>query len=97
MVDTLLNVFLAIAVDNLANAQALTKDEEEEKRKEEELKRMRHLLFQPTVNTTVSKWDKVRSVPKLLAFTRREKMEDNPFAGMQYPKPPKHGIEKMIR
>ena len=29
--DTLLNVFLAIAVDNLANAQELTKDEEEEK------------------------------------------------------------------
>uniref|UniRef100_A0AAV2JP78 Voltage-dependent calcium channel alpha-1 subunit IQ domain-containing protein n=1 Tax=Knipowitschia caucasica TaxID=637954 RepID=A0AAV2JP78_KNICA len=28
--DTLLNVFLAIAVDNLANAQELTKDEEEE-------------------------------------------------------------------
>ncbi|MEQ2213741.1 Voltage-dependent N-type calcium channel subunit alpha-1B [Xenoophorus captivus] len=28
--DTLLNVFLAIAVDNLANAQELTKDEEEQ-------------------------------------------------------------------
>uniref|UniRef100_A0A8C4XV10 Voltage-dependent R-type calcium channel subunit alpha n=1 Tax=Falco tinnunculus TaxID=100819 RepID=A0A8C4XV10_FALTI len=28
--DTLLNVFLAIAVDNLANAQELTKDEQEE-------------------------------------------------------------------
>jgi len=27
---TLLNVFLAIAVDNLANAQELTKDEQEE-------------------------------------------------------------------
>ncbi|KAG5449455.1 Voltage-dependent P/Q-type calcium channel subunit alpha-1A [Clonorchis sinensis] len=31
-VDTLLNVFLAIAVDNLANAQELTAAEEEEKR-----------------------------------------------------------------
>ena len=30
--DTLLNVFLAIAVDNLANAQILTEDEENENR-----------------------------------------------------------------
>ncbi|OXB84278.1 UNVERIFIED_CONTAM: hypothetical protein H355_007161 [Colinus virginianus] len=30
LADTLLNVFLAIAVDNLANAQELTKDEQEE-------------------------------------------------------------------
>jgi hypothetical protein len=30
--DTLLNVFLAIAVDNLATAQALTRDEEREQR-----------------------------------------------------------------
>jgi len=29
MIDTLLNVFLAIAVDNLANAQELTAAEEE--------------------------------------------------------------------
>ena len=40
--DTLLNVFLAIAVDNLANAQILTEDEENEKlerqRKREENK-----------------------------------------------------------
>ncbi|CAF1075761.1 unnamed protein product, partial [Didymodactylos carnosus] len=34
--DTLLNVFLAIAVDNLANAHELTKDEEEEAAAEEE-------------------------------------------------------------
>ncbi|CAF3063576.1 unnamed protein product, partial [Rotaria sp. Silwood2] len=34
--DTLLNVFLAIAVDNLANAHELTKDEEEEQAAEEE-------------------------------------------------------------
>ena len=36
--DTLLNVFLAIAVDNLANAHELTKDEEEEQAAEEEVK-----------------------------------------------------------
>ena len=38
-IDTLLNVFLAIAVDNLANAQELTKDEEEEQAAEEEVKK----------------------------------------------------------
>jgi len=32
-----LNVFLAIAVDNLANAHELTKDEEEEQAAEEEV------------------------------------------------------------
>lgn len=36
--DTLLNVFLAIAVDNLANAHELTKDEEEEQAAEEEVR-----------------------------------------------------------
>ncbi|TPP56655.1 Voltage-dependent calcium channel type A subunit alpha-1 [Fasciola gigantica] len=36
-VDTLLNVFLAIAVDNLANAQELTAAEEEEKRLADQL------------------------------------------------------------
>jgi hypothetical protein len=34
-----LNVFLAIAVDNLANAHELTKDEEEEQAAEEEVER----------------------------------------------------------
>ena len=38
--DTLLNVFLAIAVDNLATAQALTRDEEREQ-KERELAKKR--------------------------------------------------------
>ena len=36
--DTLLNVFLAIAVDNLANAHELTKDEEEEQAAELEVR-----------------------------------------------------------
>lgn len=39
---TLLNVFLAIAVDNLANAQELTAAEEEQ---EEEDKEVRRFLF----------------------------------------------------
>ena len=37
--DTLLNVFLAIAVDNLANAQQLSQDEEAEETAREERKR----------------------------------------------------------
>ena len=35
LIDTLLNVFLAIAVDNLATAQALTRDEEREQKERE--------------------------------------------------------------
>ena len=35
--DTLLNVFLAIAVDNLANAQELTADEEDSEVAREEV------------------------------------------------------------
>lgn len=38
--DTLLNVFLAIAVDNLANAQELTAQEEEAMAREEEARRL---------------------------------------------------------
>lgn len=41
--DTLLNVFLAIAVDNLASAQELTAAEEERKLEEEVC--LCHLLF----------------------------------------------------
>ena len=37
--DTLLNVFLAIAVDNLANAQQLSQDEEAEENAREERRR----------------------------------------------------------
>lgn len=40
MIDILLNVFLAIAVDNLADAQSLTEDEAE---KEDEKERIRSL------------------------------------------------------
>lgn len=37
MLDTLLNVFLAIAVDNLANAQELTAAEAEEAEEDKEV------------------------------------------------------------
>ena len=36
-VDTLLNVFLAIAVDNLANAQELTAAEEEQQEEQQQV------------------------------------------------------------
>ena len=78
--DTLLNVFLAIAVDNLANAQALTRDEEIELRKREEAKQMRRkrLLLNE------DKWSKVRAVPKILAIRRKSDLNDNPFSGMTF-------------
>ena len=85
-IDTLLNVFLAIAVDNLANAQILTKDEEEEQQKLEEQKKIRNVLLSPVTDAHKSKWSKVRSVPKMLVFARqRDKNdEENPFKGMIY-------------
>ncbi|XP_057298022.1 voltage-dependent L-type calcium channel subunit alpha-1S-like isoform X2 [Hydractinia symbiolongicarpus] len=82
---TLLNVFLAIAVDNLANAQVLTKDEEEELRRAEEQKRLLNIMFSPIVdNRKQSKWTKVRSVPKMLMFTKQKDHEENPFKGITY-------------
>ncbi|XP_065072313.1 voltage-dependent L-type calcium channel subunit alpha-1D-like [Rhopilema esculentum] len=75
---TLLNVFLAIAVDNLANAQALTRDEELEMKKQEEAKQMRRKKMNE------DKWSKVRAVPKILAIRRRSDMNDNPFSGMTF-------------
>ena len=45
--DTLLNVFLAIAVDNLANAQELTAAEEEQEEEEAEVMVMNHFFFFP--------------------------------------------------
>ena len=40
LTDTLINVFLAIAVDNLATAQALTRDEEREQKERELAKKL---------------------------------------------------------
>ena len=78
--DTLLNVFLAIAVDNLANAQALTRDEEIEMRKREEAKQIRRkkLLLNE------DKWSRVRAVPKILAIRKKSDVNDNPFSGMTF-------------
>ena len=87
----MLNVFLAIAVDNLANAQVLAKDAEEEKQREEEQKKVISAMYaQPTEPSAVSKWGKVRSIPKIIAFTKKSKEvdESNPFKGYHYRKRP---------
>uniref|UniRef100_A0A7M5WIZ7 Voltage-dependent calcium channel alpha-1 subunit IQ domain-containing protein n=2 Tax=Clytia hemisphaerica TaxID=252671 RepID=A0A7M5WIZ7_9CNID len=84
---TLLNVFLAIAVDNLANAQVLTRDEELEQREAEEQKKIRNILYSPSTpnSSNRSKWDKVRAMPKMLMFARqREKEDENPFKGVTF-------------
>lgn len=41
MLDILLNVFLAIAVDNLADAQSLTEIEEEQEEEKERIRSIR--------------------------------------------------------
>uniref|UniRef100_UPI00358ED82E voltage-dependent N-type calcium channel subunit alpha-1B-like n=1 Tax=Myxine glutinosa TaxID=7769 RepID=UPI00358ED82E len=59
---TLLNVFLAIAVDNLANAQELTKDEEEEeeknKEKRKEVEEADTGTSRPQTSRPLSVWEK---------------------------------------
>eukprot|EP00794_Sanderia_malayensis_P016877 gene16877-18582_t len=77
---TLLNVFLAIAVDNLANAQALTRDEEFELRRRAELK----LARRRKALTGEDKWCKVRAVPKMLILRKKSDTKDNPFSGLTY-------------
>ncbi|KAK3737051.1 hypothetical protein QZH41_016673, partial [Actinostola sp. cb2023] len=79
---TLLNVFLAIAVDNLANAQILTEDEENEEkervRKRAEMREMYSVKAetpQPIANKRPSHWRKAKSIPKLLVF--RNKLREN--------------------
>ena len=82
----MLNVFLAIAVDNLANAQVLTHDEQQELKEAEEQKKIRNILFSPnTPNAQArSKWTKVRAMPKMLIFARQKDKENNPFKGVTY-------------
>lgn len=64
--DTLLNVFLAIAVDNLANAQILTEDEELEN--QERLQR-RELNKQIYSQKTQSGWRKAGAkLPVVIAI-----------------------------
>lgn len=84
----MLNVFLAIAVDNVANAQVLTKDMEEENQLMEEQKKIRNVVYSPQLDrqNKGSKWARVRCVPKMLMFTKEQKKEanENPFKGVTY-------------
>nr|XP_006819159.1 PREDICTED: voltage-dependent P/Q-type calcium channel subunit alpha-1A-like [Saccoglossus kowalevskii] len=77
---TLLNVFLAIAVDNLANAQELTKDEEEQdKLNKERLEKDKEMFMSnPSVNISPPS-----PTPSKSLAMEEEEDSDNPFA----PKP----------
>ena len=76
-VDTLLNVFLAIAVDNLANVQALTKDEEEEERAREQSRRRR-------MQKKKNPWARARQIPMIMAIKNLSNAKnDNPFHNMK--------------
>lgn len=80
--DTLLNVFLAIAVDNLANAQALNRDEEEEIKTREQSRRRR-------MEKRQKNWDKARQIPILIRLKNRNQSKtDNPFHNMRPVYPP---------
>jgi len=77
---TLLNVFLAIAVDNLANAQAVTQDEKEEQRIIEAMRRKR------MEKRTSPGWAKVRQIPVIMAIkniNHNKNDHDNPFRNMK--------------
>lgn len=78
--DTLLNVFLAIAVDNLANAQAVTQDEKEEQRIIEAMRRKR------MEKRTSPGWAKVRQIPVIMAIkniNHNKNDHENPFRNMK--------------
>ncbi|XP_074617783.1 voltage-dependent L-type calcium channel subunit alpha-1D-like isoform X1 [Acropora palmata] len=77
---TLLNVFLAIAVDNLANAQAVTQDEKEEQRIIEAMRRKR------LERNKTHGWAKVRQIPVIMAIkniNQHKNDRDNPFRNMK--------------
>ncbi|XP_022780550.1 voltage-dependent N-type calcium channel subunit alpha-1B-like isoform X2 [Stylophora pistillata] len=69
---TLLNVFLAIAVDNLANAQILTEDEENEKLERERARAANKKMYQPSGKGWAGKgWGKAgNKLPMIMAINR---------------------------
>ena len=78
--DTLLNVFLAIAVDNIANAQAVTQDEEEEERLRQASRKRRLLKMEKRRNG----WAKARQIPVIMALKNiNQNKNDNPFHNMK--------------
>ena len=65
--DTLLNVFLAIAVDNLANAQILTEDEEMENQERLNKRELNKQKYSQRPNKTG--WDKAGAkLPVVMAI-----------------------------
>ncbi|XP_058941350.2 voltage-dependent calcium channel type A subunit alpha-1 isoform X1 [Pocillopora verrucosa] len=76
---TLLNVFLAIAVDNLANAQAVTQDEKEEQLQLEAMRKKR-------MEKRRDGWAKARTIPVLIGLgkiSHNKNDNDNPFRNMK--------------
>ncbi|PFX33508.1 Voltage-dependent calcium channel type A subunit alpha-1 [Stylophora pistillata] len=83
---TLLNVFLAIAVDNLANAQAVTQDEKEEQLQPEAMRKKR-------MEKRRDGWAKARTIPVLIGLgkinhNKNDNDNDNPFRNMKPVYPP---------
>lgn len=75
----MLNVFLAIAVDNLANAQAVTQDEKEEQRQLEAMRKKR-------LEKKRDGWAKARQIPVLMAIkniNHNKNDNENPFHNMK--------------
>ena len=73
-------MFLAIAVDNLANAQAVTQDEKEEQRIIEAMRRKR------LERNKTHGWAKVRQIPVIMAIkniNQHKNDRDNPFRNMK--------------
>ncbi|XP_048587004.1 voltage-dependent calcium channel type A subunit alpha-1-like isoform X2 [Nematostella vectensis] len=100
---TLLNVFLAIAVDNLANAQILTQDEEQEEELKERKKSEHHEKFLPPpppaeTDLRQSKWRKAKPIPVVLAI--KNFVRDNKQANgdqLEFDGPPNVGNRRTDR
>lgn len=76
--DTLLNIFLAIAVDNLTTANQLTKDEENEKQKKKEGKdrEENERKTSRSVNGNEMTSSKKKSSPTIRPLSERSKDEE---------------------
>ena len=79
--DTLLNVFLAIAVDNLANAQILSADEENERLDREKAKLTNKEKFRSKTDRNAEKWRKAKASPVVIAINHF--MKKNNADGIQ--------------
>ena len=79
-------MFLAIAVDNLANAQAVTQDEKEEQLQREAMRKKR-------MEKRRDGWAKARTIPVLIGLgkinhNKNDNDNDNPFRNMKPVYPP---------